>query len=254
MLFNFFAKFIWMVLSLLLVSEAHAFDYEYEKNVLIVHDNGAWVKNGKKTVALIPQFNEGLRAGGMRGPYESMRKQAILVSLVGPYASFRVLQYGRPIDTENSAVARSEGFVYVHVIDIRNPNKPHTPVSLLDIFAEGEVRAALQVAEDEGLRKAYDRFDKRYDLKAFNFDGLPPDGDFLYEFFFDKVDRDMVDVGLQVHTPGFGDGVDGDVFYKLKLRVPTVLVECFSKATLKDHGYLSSNSFGSGQRPNFYFK
>lgn len=244
-----------VVFSLLgCLSKGWAVEYAYDDALLVVNERGAWVKNKGSRVALVPQFNEALH-GILQGKrYKSVQKQAILVSLVGPYASFRVIKRVLPSGKPVSAVARSEGYVFMQVIDIRHPLKPQSPVSLLDIFSEQEIRGALTQSPDEDLRSAYQRFGKEYRLEAFNASGLPADGDFLYEFAFDETDLDTVDIKLQVKGPGFGDGLDRDVFFTLKFKRPVALETCLVRASNKKAGFLVSNSLGVKDRPSFSFK
>jgi len=231
-----------------------AFEYKYDNAWLVVNERGAWVKKNGGRVALIPQFNESLRGVLQDGRYKNVQKQAILVSLVGPYASFRVIKSALPDGKPASAAARSEGHVLMRVIDIRHPLQPQSPVSLLDIFSEQQIREALARSPDEDLRFAYQRFDKAYKLEAFNASGLPADGDFLYEFAFDEYDRDTIDIKIQMKSPGFGDGLDRDIFFTLKLNRPEMLETCIKRASNKSAGYLVSNSRGDSERFSFFFK
>lgn len=244
-----------VLLSLLGVfGKGWAFDYAYGDVSLVVNDRGAWVKSQGVRVALIPQFNEALR-GALHGrQYKYIQKQAILVSLVGPYASFRLIKRALPNGKPLSAVARSEGQVFMRVIDIRHPLPPQSPLSLLDIFTELQIREALENSPDDDLRFAYTRSDKRYRLEALMATGLPAGGDFLYEFAFDVAGRDTVDVKIQTRSPGAGDGLDRDVFFTLKFKRPEKLETYLEKASDKSAGHLVSNSQGMNERPSFFFK
>lgn len=234
-------------------SKGWALEYAYGDAVLVVSERAAWVKNKQSRVTLTPQFNEALR-GVLPGRYKNIQKKAMLVSLVGPYASFRILKTALPTGRPVSAVARPEGQVLIRVIDIRHPLQPQSPVSLLDIFTEQQIRTALEQSLDEDLRSAYQRFDKTYKLEAFTANGLPADGDFLYEFAFDETDRETVDIKVQMKSPGFGDGLDRDVFFTLKLKRPEMLETSLVKASNKSAGFLVSNSQGDKERPSFSFK
>lgn len=231
-----------------------AFEYKYDDALLVLNERGAWVKKNGSRVALIPQFNESLRGVLQGGRYRNIHKQAILVSLVGPYASFRVIKSALPGGKLASAVARPEGHVFMRVIDIRYPLQPQSPVSLLDIFSEQQIREALAKSPDEDLRSAYQIFDKTYKLKAFNASGLPADGDFLYEFAFDESDRNTIDIKIQMKSPGFGDDLDRDIFFTLKLKRPEMLETCIELASNKSAGYLVSNSRSDNERFSFFFK
>jgi hypothetical protein len=248
------ARFAMFLLLLGCLAKGWALEYAYGNAALVVNDRGAWVKNKGSRIALIPQFNDTLRGVLSGGQYKSIRKQAILVSLVGPYASFRIIKSALPDGKPVSAVARPEGQVLMRVIDIRHPLQPQSPVSLLDIFTESQVRSALEKSPDEDLRSAYSKFDKRFKLDAFAAIGLPADGDFLYEFAFDESDRNTVDIKIQMKSPGFGDGLDRDIFFTLKLKRPEMLDSCLERASNKSAGYLVSNSRGDNERPSFFFK
>lgn len=251
---SFVARFAIFFALLGCFAKGWAFEYAYGDALLIVNDRGAWVKNKEIRVALIPQFNDALRGVLQGRRYKNIRKQAILVSLVGPYASFRIVKSALPGGRSVSAAARSEGQVFMRVIDIRHPLQPRSPVSLLDIFTEAQIRSALEQSPDEDLRSAYNRFDKAYRLEAFAAIGLPADGDFLYEFAFDESDRDTIDIKVQMKSPGFGDGLDRDLFFTLKLKRPEMLEACLERASNKSAGYLVSNSQGDNERPSFFFK
>lgn len=242
-----------LVAMALCVRDAGAFEYKSNGCSLLVNSRGAWAGSGAPSVPLIPLFNQGLK-GTVKGKgYGAPRKQASLISVVGNIASFRVSQSAIVVGKGRSAVARPIGYVYMHVIDICSPRAPKTPVSLRDIFAESQIRQSLLDAPDQDLRTNFHRFDQSYKLEAFEMAGLAGDGDFLYQFAFGKLEGDEVELLLQVQSPGFGDGLDMDQFYKLHIKVPSALISSLQAARDGSNGFLVSTS-NAMDRPAFKFR